>query len=261
MPLRQLQDIVRRANRLMNNFNSDTPRPVSMHTLSEPWEGSRIILLQGTNLLVTHDSGSLICWDILTSQRVGSLAVPDLFLQTERPCMEIEGQALLGAYISGVADRLVAIYIDYSDRAHISISHVVSLPMNIMYHVRSDLFVNSRVLGFRTDSSVISWCMNASVEVREVLQEMIGPIERFSCLPFGPRLYMFSGGSFSREAAVQILPLLPASDEHPDNPPRRTINLPLPYPFASSQQEFRTLRKISGLTLQPPGLWRFCGDV
>ncbi|KAF7335389.1 F-box domain-containing protein [Mycena venus] len=241
LSLPELQGIVRQANRLVNNFKSDRPRPFCMRTFRKPWEKRlRIILIQGTNLLVTHGNGSVSCWDIPTSQRLGHLEVPGLCIKTQEPCMEIEGKALLGGYIES-AQCLVAIYIDYTDRAHTSISYVTSPPTPKPHHFLFwPFFGNSRILGFCTTSSIVSWCIDAAIDVKEISQEFTYR-RGLSCLPFGQGLYIFFRGSISTEAAAQVLPLPPISDEHHQNPPlpllSTTVELPLHYPFASSQHE------------------------
>jgi hypothetical protein len=56
--------------------------------------------------------------------------------------------------------RLAVICIDFRDRAHIAISQVIS-PTNIR-HPDINLFINPRVMGFCTTSSVVWWTMNAN---------------------------------------------------------------------------------------------------
>ncbi|KAJ6564598.1 hypothetical protein B0H19DRAFT_1141520 [Mycena capillaripes] len=252
LSLGELQDIVRRAHRLMNNFKSAHPRPVAFRTLCETVVGPGyrgIIFLQGTNLLVIHDRacGSVACWDIPTSQRLAYAEIPNLRIETEA-CMEIQGKALLGGFIwrdvgePGIV-RLAAIYIDYKDRTHISISHVTSPPTNSSYLFRGPLFVNSRMLGFCSSSSLVSWCIDAGVNVKSVAEEFISRADSVSCLPFGQGLYLFSGGSLDADAAVQFSYLLPTSDEHSEENHflPYTIELPLSYSFASNQRELLSL--------------------
>ncbi|KAF7335381.1 hypothetical protein MVEN_02190600 [Mycena venus] len=242
LSLGELQCFVRQTNRLMNNFKSDNPRPVRTHTFNKPWEHFGIIFIQGTNLLVTHGIGSVSCWDTPTAQRVGQLEVPNLRVETEQPCMEIKGKAILGGYMAGPVECLVAVYIDYKDRTQISMSYVTSPPTTKSYRLRWSFFVNSCILGFCTDSSIVSWCIDAAADVKEVFSEIIhmpGPMSRFSCLPYEQGLYLFSRGSLATEAAVQKFPLLPNADEGPENLPLTStlVELPLLYPFASSQRE------------------------
>jgi hypothetical protein len=100
LSLSELQNIVRQANRLMNNFKSDHPRPVRIRTVeSEHMPGSaKILCIPGTNLVVAHILGSVSCWDILAAKRVACLEIPDLRVQTGA-CMEIKGTVLIGASI------------------------------------------------------------------------------------------------------------------------------------------------------------------
>jgi hypothetical protein len=104
LSLSELQDTVRQANRLMNNFKSDNPRPVRIRSLeSESVPSSaRIFCIPGTNLAVSHVWGSVNCWDILASKRVAFLELPELRVRTEA-CMEIKGKALIGASLGYVA--------------------------------------------------------------------------------------------------------------------------------------------------------------
>lgn len=85
----------------MNNLKSDLPRPRRIHTL-RVHSGARIVCIPGENLVVTHTTGSVSCWDVLTSHRVGYLEIPDLRVQTLTPCLEINGKALFGAFIGFV---------------------------------------------------------------------------------------------------------------------------------------------------------------
>lgn len=62
--------------------------------------------------------------------------------------------------------NLVAICIDYRDRAQISISHVVSPDMNISDVPDDSFFVTPRVLGFYIQPSLVSWSMQADAAVQ-----------------------------------------------------------------------------------------------
>ncbi|KAJ7820281.1 hypothetical protein B0H13DRAFT_2130484 [Mycena leptocephala] len=72
LPNGQALDSLAKANRLMNNFKSDNPRPVRIRSL-EP----KIFCIPGTNLAVSHVLGSVSCWDILASKRVACLELPN----------------------------------------------------------------------------------------------------------------------------------------------------------------------------------------
>jgi hypothetical protein len=104
LSLSELQNTVRQANRLMNNFKSDNPRPVRIRSLEPKFvpSPSRIFCIPGTNLAVSHVLGSVSCWDILASKRVACLELPKLEVRTEA-CMEIKGKALIGASLGYVA--------------------------------------------------------------------------------------------------------------------------------------------------------------
>jgi hypothetical protein len=56
--------------------------------------------------------------------------------------------------------RLAVICIDFRDRAHVAISEVIS-PTSIR-HPNINLFINPRVMGFCTTSSVVWWTMNSN---------------------------------------------------------------------------------------------------
>jgi hypothetical protein len=60
--------------------------------------------------------------------------------------------------------RLAVICIDFGDRAHVAISEVIS-PTSIR-HPNINLFINPRVMGFCTTSSVVWWTMNAKTLYR-----------------------------------------------------------------------------------------------
>ncbi|KAF7328338.1 hypothetical protein MVEN_02549300 [Mycena venus] len=63
LSLHELQDTVRRANRLANNLKSDHPQPARICPLSvEP--GARIFCIPGANVIVTHITGSVSVTDM-----------------------------------------------------------------------------------------------------------------------------------------------------------------------------------------------------
>ncbi|KAJ7366091.1 hypothetical protein DFH08DRAFT_833492 [Mycena albidolilacea] len=249
--LRELQDSAGHSNRLMRNLSSDSPHPVHRRVLLFESEGqwTSFFYLPGTGLAVSHRAGSLSCWNIITSERVALLEISDLRVKIEAPCMNIVGKALIGACIGEDVRNLVAITIDYGDPAHISVSHVISSPMNNTSAFRSPFFINSHVLGFCTYASIVFWCMDANIEVQDRLQEFPSPAGfGMHYLPFGPMLYGFHKGSIVAEAAIQRIPFLPASDvplDTEDNDLLLPVSmLPLPYPFATNQSELRRLGRI-----------------
>ncbi|KAJ7089569.1 hypothetical protein C8R44DRAFT_892258 [Mycena epipterygia] len=67
LSLHQLQDIVRRANRLINNLRSDMPHPVLIRTFKIRSSGLKltagICCLTGTNIAVSYTLGSVSSWD------------------------------------------------------------------------------------------------------------------------------------------------------------------------------------------------------
>jgi hypothetical protein len=101
LSLPELQSVARRADRLKKNWQSNTPRLVYMRSFSVPSQ-ARIMLIPGAHLAVAYASGIISCWDILSSQRVAHLAIPDLEVRAEALCMDINGKALIGACIKYV---------------------------------------------------------------------------------------------------------------------------------------------------------------
>ncbi|KAJ6557709.1 hypothetical protein B0H19DRAFT_1234797 [Mycena capillaripes] len=250
LSLRQLQETLRHAHRLIDNFTSDHPRPLRVRTLDfnvvETW--TTFVCIPGTNLAVSSNTSGMACWDIVTSECVAYLDMPDLHLSKEVPCMEIKGKALIGACIGMCVRNLVAINIDYADCLNISISHVIS-PATNDYLRESRFFVNPRTLGFCSNSSIITWCMDASIEVRDQPLGSPPPIAYArNYFPFGRRLYGFYNGDLSREAELQIFPFSPRFDalhRHPLS--STTTQLSIPYSFGSSQREL--VGKIRSMSL------------
>ncbi|KAJ7626730.1 hypothetical protein B0H17DRAFT_1340191, partial [Mycena rosella] len=159
----------------MSNLESDNPRPVCSRTLLvEP--GRKIFCVPGATLVLMHATGSLSCWDLLTSQRVAYSEIPGFSVQMQTPCMEFEGKALVVGSM-GRVNNLVAVSIDYRDRAHVSISHVISPPMatgDAYFHPGS-FFINSQVVGVCTATSIISWSMDPGVKVEIAKMEIFTP--------------------------------------------------------------------------------------
>jgi hypothetical protein len=73
LSLSELQNVVRRVDRLMKNLKSEKPRPIRIDDFSiERW--TRIFCIPGANLTVAYTKyGNVSCWDTLTSQRVAHL--------------------------------------------------------------------------------------------------------------------------------------------------------------------------------------------
>ncbi|KAJ7104899.1 hypothetical protein C8R44DRAFT_807244 [Mycena epipterygia] len=193
LSLHQLQDIVQRVEHLINNFQSDNPRPVRIRTLSLAASIDTIFCIPGANLAVSHTIGTVCVWDILTSHRVGYLEVPDLIVHPRALCLEIKGQALIGASISRDAANLVAICIDYRDRAHISMSHVIS--SNVNPALSTGFFITSRVLGFCSGNRIAFWSMVPGEGVHFIPGDIYRPVTLFSpaslcCQPVGGSLYI-----------------------------------------------------------------------
>ncbi|KAJ7883588.1 hypothetical protein B0H13DRAFT_2538098 [Mycena leptocephala] len=72
LSLSELQNAVRRADRLIKIFKSEKPRPFHIGNFSVESLAS-IFFIPGANLIVAHTSkGNVSCWDTLTSQRVAT---------------------------------------------------------------------------------------------------------------------------------------------------------------------------------------------
>ncbi|KAJ7113810.1 hypothetical protein C8R44DRAFT_228745 [Mycena epipterygia] len=214
LSLQQLQDTVRRASRLIHSLRSDKPRPVLIRTL--PLEAlADIFCIPGANLVVSHTRGTVSMWDITTSHRVAQLDIPGLSVQPQALCLDIKGKALIGAYVSSISSRigkLVAICIDYRDRAHISISHVIS-PDVISPDINRQafnpaLFINPKVMGacigWLTQAGrckfIASWSMQVDAVVHHTSED--------SHLSFQGSLYLFELDLPTGNATVQRLRLL-----------------------------------------------------
>ncbi|KAJ7022583.1 hypothetical protein C8F04DRAFT_236525 [Mycena alexandri] len=236
LTLAQLQRAARQTARLLKNFKSESPRPSHIRSFSVEHD-REMLFIPGTSLVVTSTRGSVSCWNITTAQRVAHLELVDLHVRTKAPCMEIEGKALIGASIgrSFLSTRnLVFICVDFRDRASISISHTLSRATNNDYLFRSHLFLNSRVLGFCTKTSIVSWGLDPDGELNVKAQDDCCPPSSPTpaCLLFGERLYMLHKGGSLERVAIYSVPFLPAADHQTDahlEPPISTV-LPLPYP-------------------------------
>ncbi|KAJ6585836.1 hypothetical protein B0H19DRAFT_1110831 [Mycena capillaripes] len=236
LSLPELQNAVRHACRLMKILRSDKPRPVRVNTLSVE-SGSRILTIPGSNLVMIHLMGSCSCWDIPTSQLVAHLEIPDLQIKTEA-CMEIEGKALFAACTPDLT-KLVVVCVDFWDRAHISISHVISPAIEDLHRAWNRFFINARDMGFCTTSSIILWSMDAHAGVRTIPHHVDDPL-RAPCLAFGGTIYVGSDRS-AWEHSILAIPLPAASDHHPngdDHPTTDKTTFMIPSTVGCSPDEF-----------------------
>ncbi|KAJ7796954.1 hypothetical protein B0H14DRAFT_67180 [Mycena olivaceomarginata] len=163
---------------------------------------------------------------------VGRLEIPHLVVRSGALCMDIAGKALVGASISGRPDmNLAVICIDFRDRAHISVSHVIS-PAIPQYSRPSSFFINSCLVGFLDDPVIVSWCMDADAAV-QVAPQLAKSSFRAECLPLGRSLYILPWvpGSTS-DGEVEVIPH-PASDrQRTDTPPTSGgSSFALQYPY------------------------------
>ncbi|KAJ7688555.1 hypothetical protein B0H17DRAFT_1135527 [Mycena rosella] len=249
--LLELESIARRANRLINNFKTDNPHPVRLQNLSIGLN-EIILCVPGTTLCISHFTGTVNCWDIVTSQCVAQLRVPELQVQTG-PCMEIPGKVLIGASIGPWRNprNLVAISIDFHDRARISFSQVISPTMNNTPHDGTRPFIDARVLGFCTSSTMISWRMDANAVVETKTHNI--PIRKplgASCLSVEDSLYIFPRISFASDAAIAALPLPSTSGKpHAVHLALNTTTQTIPFPAGYSPTELQG----QGFPLYSPG--------
>jgi hypothetical protein len=83
----------------------------------------------------------------------------------------------------------VVVCIDFRDRAHISISHVISPAMNDTYLRPSSLFIDQRGMGFIDRTKIVFWCMDPDVAVQTTSQPLELIVRSFS---FGINLPKFT---------------------------------------------------------------------
>ncbi|KAJ7738304.1 hypothetical protein B0H16DRAFT_1465756 [Mycena metata] len=241
LSLAQLQRTARQTARLLTNFKSESPRPTHIRSFSiEP--DQEMMCIPGTSLLVTSNIGIVSCWDITTAQRVAHLELADLRLQIKASCVEPEGKVLIPGRIgrSFLSMRnLTVVCVDFRDRASITISHTISraTTKELDYFPHSHFFLDSRVLGFCTKTSIISWGLDSDGEINVKAQENCCPPSTPTprCLLFGKRLYMLHKGASLERVAIYSVPFWPAIDRQTNaiddalEPPISTV-LPLPYP-------------------------------
>ncbi|KAJ7022582.1 hypothetical protein C8F04DRAFT_1310705 [Mycena alexandri] len=160
LSLQKLQHTALQVNQIMKNLKSENPRPVRIRTLSVERE-RRLFCIPAANLAVTHGLGIVDCWDLLTCQRVAHMEIRMFLYIVTWPCLEEEGKAIFGAAIGwGTPEHLVAICIDYRDRANLSISHLISPAVQGEYSYNIHFFITTQVVGFVARSSIVSWRMD-----------------------------------------------------------------------------------------------------
>ncbi|KAJ7308679.1 hypothetical protein DFH08DRAFT_899913 [Mycena albidolilacea] len=211
LSLRELQNIARRADRLRRNLQSDNPRLFDMRSLSVVARAGLIFFIPGAHLAVTHGPGFVTCWDIVSSQMVGQLEIPHLLVRDEALSMDISGKALIGACIteSGMLKHLVVICINFQDRTHISVSHLISPATKDTVNRPSSFFIDSHLVGFVEHSKIVFWCMKSDIAVQAAPQPVKSSF-RAKCLPLGRNIYVLPWGSTS-DGVVEVIPH-PASD-------------------------------------------------
>ncbi|KAJ7816399.1 hypothetical protein B0H13DRAFT_2380422 [Mycena leptocephala] len=231
----------------MENLQSGTPLPVRIRTFSVD-AGAPILCIPGANLVVSYIwGGGVSCWDIFTSHRVAHLEIPEVLIHTE-VCVEIMGKALIGTTRMNVKNFGV-ICIDFHDRAHIAISHVISPPTNNTDDPfgRRSFFINAQVIGSCTTSDIICWSLDSNVTARIEPPHVANSVMRsFTCLAFGWTLYILPVPPLASQTKIQAIPLPSASDHHPTGSDTRQTTLTIPYPIGSSPPELRARHGTTG---------------
>ncbi|KAJ7368642.1 hypothetical protein DFH08DRAFT_831876 [Mycena albidolilacea] len=134
-----------RTNRLMKNWSAKYPTPESVRAMHmDPM--TEIIVIPGTNLLISHCQGFVACWDIATELCVGRLPLdPDFIVNSAS--FEEYGKAMLGVLFgNGLTISVSAVCVDYHDCGAVSISLVVAhsfqLPQQRQFSVASQVVVD-----------------------------------------------------------------------------------------------------------------------
>ncbi|KAJ7607124.1 hypothetical protein DFH06DRAFT_1250299 [Mycena polygramma] len=245
LSLPELQAAARKANQLIKNFRSENPRPARMRTVVVDVPNG-ILCIPGANLVIVHTGSSLSCWDVVTSQCVAKLEVHGLGMMSQQPCLvDIEGMALFSAVAVHDNAYLVAVNIDFRDRDHISIAHVVSPAIGVLPRVTpTTFFIKPRLVAVSLQGSdVFSWPIDADLEVQTIPRDLanlpVGIIDKAvgGCLAFGPTLYIFLGGALGVSATIQTV-LLPFPTRRPTfnatAAHNNIITLAVPYPNGRS---------------------------
>ncbi|KAJ7828308.1 hypothetical protein B0H13DRAFT_1917160 [Mycena leptocephala] len=233
LSLLELQNLVQQAHRLMEN-------------------------LQSANLVVSYIwGGGVSCWDILTSHRVAHLEIPDVQIHTE-VCVEIMGKALIGT-TRGNFKNFGVICIDFHDRAHIAISHVISPPTNNTDDPfgRRSFFINAQVIGSCTTSDIVFWSLDSNVTARIEPPHVANSVSpsafkiHVCCeIIHMSALWMDSIcitlAALASQTTIQMIPLPSASDHHPTGSDARPTTLTIPYPIGSSPRELRARHGTTG---------------
>ncbi|KAJ6522286.1 hypothetical protein B0H19DRAFT_1086203 [Mycena capillaripes] len=114
-------------------------------------------------------------------------------------------------------------------------------------------------MGFCTPSAIAFWYLDATTKDHDIQASII---RRALCIQLGRKLHQFHDGTLRREAALQSVPFIIVSDDWTDavdNAPH-IIELPLPYPTASSEEElFR--RRLSNISCYGQHLFRPHYDI
>ncbi|KAJ7822759.1 hypothetical protein B0H13DRAFT_1919981 [Mycena leptocephala] len=221
LSLLELQNVVQQAHRLMENLQSGTPLPVRIRTFSVD---------TGPQYSAFPEPISS-CWDIFTSHRVAHLEIPRF------------------KFVRKNVKNFGVICIDFHDRAHIAISHVISPPTNNTDDPfgRRSFFINAQVIGSCTTSDIVFWSLDSNVTARIEPPHVANSVVRsFTCLLFGWTLYVLPLPPLASQTTIQMIPLPSASDHHPTGSDARPTTLTIPLPIGSSPRELRTRHGTTG---------------
>ncbi|KAJ7657244.1 hypothetical protein DFH06DRAFT_459542 [Mycena polygramma] len=216
LSLPELQNAARKANGVMMNFRSHNPRPARVRTsfveAGHQHSFPTIFCIPGADIvIISTRTGGVSCWDLLTSQRVAHLELPSFYIETVRACLEIEGKALIGGstYAADLdLECLVVICIDFRNREHISIYHVVSPVINHSYSFRTHPFITPQLMGFCAEGNLMTWAMDAGVSMKGL---DIDDYAQTEFLSFGQNLYVFCW-NHGTSATIRTVPLPTTSE-------------------------------------------------
>ncbi|KAJ7606955.1 hypothetical protein DFH06DRAFT_1347729 [Mycena polygramma] len=133
---------------------------------------------------------------------------------------------------------MVVISIIFANRDHVSISHATSAAMTVTeslpgpYQNKYNFFIDSRVMGFRTDLTVTFWSMDASAQPWIKRYNFETSAILLPCLTFGQNVYLLSPAFFALDAEVNAMPLASEGSDGEHGPPGRLAKtvLWMPYP-------------------------------
>ncbi|KAJ7036370.1 hypothetical protein C8F04DRAFT_1394251 [Mycena alexandri] len=135
LTLAELTEAGKRTNRLMKNWRSEIPKPESVREIYVDLM-SDILVIPGANLIITHGTGFVACWDILRQCSVGRLVESGILVESSN--FGEYGKVMLGATKqNSYCFEVLVICVDYRNRAAVSISlllqHTFAYPRRHFY--------------------------------------------------------------------------------------------------------------------------------